>query len=63
MENIDYKNISSSSILLFWDKPLNPNGKITHYTVYAMEVDTSKAFQLTTSEKHILITGGMVFYI
>ncbi|XP_058047639.1 phosphatidylinositol phosphatase PTPRQ [Ahaetulla prasina] len=57
VENIDYKNISSSSILLFWDNPLNPNGKITHYTVYAMEVDTSKAFQLTTSEKHILITG------
>ncbi|XP_013931748.1 PREDICTED: phosphatidylinositol phosphatase PTPRQ [Thamnophis sirtalis] len=56
VENIDYKNISSSSILLFWDKPLNPNGKITHYTIYAMEVDTNKAFQLTTSEKHILIT-------
>uniref|UniRef100_A0A670YH56 Phosphatidylinositol phosphatase PTPRQ n=1 Tax=Pseudonaja textilis TaxID=8673 RepID=A0A670YH56_PSETE len=56
VENIDYKNISSSSILLFWDKPLNPNGKITHYTVYAMEVDTSKTFQLITSEKHILIT-------
>uniref|UniRef100_A0A8C6XPA8 Phosphatidylinositol phosphatase PTPRQ n=1 Tax=Naja naja TaxID=35670 RepID=A0A8C6XPA8_NAJNA len=56
VENIDYKNISSSSILLFWDKPLNPNGKITHYTVYAMEVNTSKAFQLITSEKHILIT-------
>ncbi|XP_034258810.1 phosphatidylinositol phosphatase PTPRQ [Pantherophis guttatus] len=55
VENIDYKNISSSSILLFWDKPLNPNGKITHYTIYAMEVDTSKAFQLTTSEKTIFV--------
>ncbi|KAK9399734.1 PTPRQ: Phosphotidylinositol phosphatase PTPRQ, partial [Crotalus adamanteus] len=61
VENINYKNISSSSILLFWDKPLNPNGKITHYTVYAMEMDTNRAFQLTTSEKHILITGTVNF--
>ncbi|KAM6436186.1 phosphatidylinositol phosphatase PTPRQ isoform 2-T2 [Liasis olivaceus] len=56
VENINYKNISSSSVLLFWDKPINPNGKITHYTVYAMEVDTNRAFHLTTSDKHILIT-------
>ncbi|XP_063165405.1 phosphatidylinositol phosphatase PTPRQ [Candoia aspera] len=56
VENINYKNISSSSILLFWDKPINPNGKITHYTVYAMELDTNRAFHLTTSDKHILIT-------
>nr|XP_056702969.1 phosphatidylinositol phosphatase PTPRQ [Euleptes europaea] len=57
VENINYKNISSSSVLLYWDIPLNPNGKIIHYTVYAMELDTNKAFQMITSNNSILITG------
>ncbi|XP_053260704.1 phosphatidylinositol phosphatase PTPRQ isoform X2 [Podarcis raffonei] len=57
VENINYKNISSSSVLLYWDIPINPNGKITHYTVYAMELDTHRAFHMTTSNNSILITG------
>ncbi|KAH0616711.1 hypothetical protein JD844_028042 [Phrynosoma platyrhinos] len=57
VENINYKNISSSSILLYWDVPVNPNGEITHYTVYAMELDTNRAFHMTTSNNSILITG------
>ncbi|XP_028601411.2 phosphatidylinositol phosphatase PTPRQ isoform X2 [Podarcis muralis] len=57
VENINYKNISSSSVLLYWDIPMNPNGKITHYTVYAMELDTHRAFHMTTSNNSILITG------
>ncbi|XP_047723295.1 phosphatidylinositol phosphatase PTPRQ [Prionailurus viverrinus] len=54
---INYKNISSSSILLYWDPPEYPNGKITHYTIYAMELDTNRAFQMTTTENSFLITG------
>ncbi|KAM4748839.1 phosphatidylinositol phosphatase PTPRQ [Rhinophrynus dorsalis] len=57
VENIHYKNISSTSIMVFWDPPLKPNGMITHYTVYAMELDTKKAFHVTTSNNSILITG------
>uniref|UniRef100_A0A8D2LM06 Phosphatidylinositol phosphatase PTPRQ n=1 Tax=Varanus komodoensis TaxID=61221 RepID=A0A8D2LM06_VARKO len=57
VKNISYKNISSSSILLYWDVPINPNGKITHYTVYVMELDTNRAFHMTTSNNSILITG------
>ncbi|XP_053114008.1 phosphatidylinositol phosphatase PTPRQ [Hemicordylus capensis] len=57
VENINYKNMSSSSILLSWDIPINPNGEITHYTVYAMELDTNKVFDWTTSNHSILITG------
>ncbi|XP_061438720.1 phosphatidylinositol phosphatase PTPRQ [Rhineura floridana] len=57
VENINYKNISSSSVLLYWDIPIHPNGKITHYTVYAMELDTNRAFHMTTSNNSILITG------
>nr|XP_060635514.1 phosphatidylinositol phosphatase PTPRQ [Anolis sagrei ordinatus] len=57
VENINYKNISSSSILLYWDVPVNPNGEITHYTVYAMELDTNRAFHMTTTNNSILITG------
>lgn len=58
VENINYKNISSSSILLYWDIPINPNGKIIYYTVYAMELDTNYVFHRTTSNNSILITGG-----
>uniref|UniRef100_A0A8C5L089 Phosphatidylinositol phosphatase PTPRQ n=1 Tax=Jaculus jaculus TaxID=51337 RepID=A0A8C5L089_JACJA len=54
---INYKNISSSSILLYWDPPEYPNGKITHYTIYAMELDTHRTFQMTTLENSFLITG------
>nr|XP_021530957.1 phosphatidylinositol phosphatase PTPRQ [Aotus nancymaae] len=54
---INYKNISSSSILLYWDPPEYPNGKITHYTIYAMELDTNRAFQITTIDNSFLITG------
>ncbi|KAM6215356.1 phosphatidylinositol phosphatase PTPRQ [Rhynchocyon petersi] len=54
---INYKNISSSSILLYWDPPEYPNGKITHYTIYAMELDTNRAFQMTTVDNRFLITG------
>ncbi|XP_069845283.1 phosphatidylinositol phosphatase PTPRQ [Dipodomys merriami] len=54
---INYKNISSSSILLYWDPPEYPNGKITHYTIYAMELDTHRAFQMTTIDNSFLITG------
>uniref|UniRef100_A0A2K5RV06 Phosphatidylinositol phosphatase PTPRQ n=1 Tax=Cebus imitator TaxID=2715852 RepID=A0A2K5RV06_CEBIM len=54
---INYKNVSSSSILLYWDTPEYPNGKITHYTIYAMELDTNRAFQITTIDNNFLITG------
>nr|XP_051702470.1 phosphatidylinositol phosphatase PTPRQ [Oryctolagus cuniculus] len=57
IQTINYKNISSSSILLYWDPPEYPNGKITHYTIYAMELDTNRAFQMTTVDNSFLITG------
>ncbi|XP_074683247.1 phosphatidylinositol phosphatase PTPRQ isoform X4 [Strix aluco] len=57
VQNISYKNISSSSVLLYWDPPANPNGKIIHYTVYAMELDTKRAFHTTTSNNSLLMTG------
>uniref|UniRef100_A0A8C5Q2H1 Protein tyrosine phosphatase receptor type Q n=1 Tax=Leptobrachium leishanense TaxID=445787 RepID=A0A8C5Q2H1_9ANUR len=57
VEIINYQNISSTSVLVFWDPPLKPNGKITHYTVYAMELHTSEAFHVVTNNNSILITG------
>ncbi|XP_074980428.1 phosphatidylinositol phosphatase PTPRQ isoform X6 [Caretta caretta] len=57
VQNIYYKNISSSSVLLYWDPPANPNGKITHYTIYAMELDTKRAFHMITANNSFLITG------
>nr|XP_033808593.1 phosphatidylinositol phosphatase PTPRQ isoform X3 [Geotrypetes seraphini] len=55
VENIRYANVSSTSILLYWDRPVKPNGIITHYTIYAMEKSTSAAFQLITSNNSFLI--------
>ncbi|KFP41933.1 Phosphatidylinositol phosphatase PTPRQ, partial [Chlamydotis macqueenii] len=57
VQHISYKNISSSSVLLYWDPPANPNGKIIHYTVYAMELDTKRAFHTITSNNSLLMTG------
>ncbi|NWQ75109.1 PTPRQ phosphatase, partial [Columbina picui] len=57
VQNISYKNITSSSVLLYWDPPANPNGKIIHYTVYAMELDTKRAFHMITSNNSLLMTG------
>ncbi|KAK2523744.1 hypothetical protein Q9966_012038 [Columba livia] len=57
VQNISYKNITSSSVLLYWDPPANPNGKIIHYTVYAMELDTKRAFHMVTSNNSLLMTG------
>ncbi|KAM7056127.1 phosphatidylinositol phosphatase PTPRQ [Acridotheres tristis] len=57
VQNVSYKNISSSSVLLYWDPPASPNGKIIHYTVYAMELDTKRAFHETTSNNSLLMTG------
>lgn len=59
IQTINYKNISSSSILLYWDPPEYPNGKITHYTIYAAELGANRAFQMTTSDNSFLITGRM----
>ncbi|XP_075456630.1 phosphatidylinositol phosphatase PTPRQ isoform X3 [Ascaphus truei] len=57
VENIRYQNISSTAVMLLWDPPVEPNGMITNYTVYAMELHTRKAFQVATINNHILMTG------
>ncbi|KAM8974303.1 LOW QUALITY PROTEIN: phosphatidylinositol phosphatase PTPRQ [Pelodytes ibericus] len=59
VENVSYQNISSTSVLVFWDPPLEPNGMITHYTIYAMELNRpeAEAFNVMTSNNSILITG------
>ncbi|XP_040264377.1 phosphatidylinositol phosphatase PTPRQ isoform X1 [Bufo bufo] len=57
VNNISYQNISSTSVIVFWIPPLEPNGMITHYTVYAMDLYTKDAFHVTTSNTSMLITG------
>ncbi|XP_069830088.1 phosphatidylinositol phosphatase PTPRQ isoform X2 [Dendropsophus ebraccatus] len=57
VNNVSYQNISSTSVMVFWDPPLEPNGMITHYTVYAMDLYTKDAFHVLTSNTSILLTG------
>ncbi|KAJ8332433.1 hypothetical protein SKAU_G00426060 [Synaphobranchus kaupii] len=57
VQSVSYQNISSSSILLLWEPPLNPNGKITHYTTYMLDLNTKEAFQRVTNETSIILSG------
>eukprot|EP00062_Callorhinchus_milii_P019146 gi/632973490/ref/XP_007903180.1/ PREDICTED: phosphatidylinositol phosphatase PTPRQ [Callorhinchus milii] len=57
VQNIIYKNLTSTSILLFWDPPAFHNGVITHYTIYyAVAMDTKKAFHKVTVNTNVTLT-------
>ncbi|XP_026167786.1 phosphatidylinositol phosphatase PTPRQ isoform X3 [Mastacembelus armatus] len=53
---VSYQNISSTSILVTWIPPLNPNGRITHYTVYGLKMHSRQALKWVTNTTSILIT-------
>ncbi|XP_069760121.1 phosphatidylinositol phosphatase PTPRQ [Narcine bancroftii] len=57
VRNVTYKNLTSTSVLIFWDPPAMPNGIITHYTLYAVEEGTAEAFQRTVMSNNITLTG------
>ncbi|KAF3688867.1 Phosphatidylinositol phosphatase PTPRQ [Channa argus] len=53
---VSYQNISSTSILVTWSPPLQPNGRIIHYTVYCLKVHSTEALKRVTNATRILIT-------
>nr|XP_057932138.1 phosphatidylinositol phosphatase PTPRQ [Doryrhamphus excisus] len=53
---LSYQNISSTSIRVSWMPPLNPNGRITHYTVYGLEVHSGQALIWFTNSTSMVIT-------
>ncbi|KAM4572267.1 phosphatidylinositol phosphatase PTPRQ-like isoform 3-T3 [Odontesthes bonariensis] len=53
---VSYQNISSTSILVSWVPPLNPNGRITHYTVYGLKLQSNQALKWVTNTTSILIS-------
>ncbi|XP_013765491.1 phosphatidylinositol phosphatase PTPRQ [Pundamilia nyererei] len=53
---VSYQNISSTSILVSWTSPINPNGRITHYTVYGLKLPSNQGLKWVTSTTSILIT-------
>uniref|UniRef100_A0A3B3WHZ6 Uncharacterized protein n=1 Tax=Poecilia mexicana TaxID=48701 RepID=A0A3B3WHZ6_9TELE len=53
---VSYQNISSTSILVSWVPPLNPNGRITHYSVYGLNLRSSQAMKWVTNTTSILIS-------
>ncbi|XP_014873798.1 phosphatidylinositol phosphatase PTPRQ isoform X2 [Poecilia latipinna] len=53
---VSYQNISSTSILVNWVPPLNPNGRITHYSVYGLNLRSSQAMKWVTNTTSILIS-------
>uniref|UniRef100_A0A3B5AC43 Protein tyrosine phosphatase receptor type Q n=1 Tax=Stegastes partitus TaxID=144197 RepID=A0A3B5AC43_9TELE len=54
--DVSYENISSTSIRVSWVPPLNPNGRITHYTVYGLKLQTNMALKWVSNSTDILIT-------
>uniref|UniRef100_A0A3Q2WVZ8 Protein tyrosine phosphatase receptor type Q n=1 Tax=Haplochromis burtoni TaxID=8153 RepID=A0A3Q2WVZ8_HAPBU len=59
---VSYQNISSTSILVSWTPPINPNGRITHYTVYGLKLPSNQGLKWVTSTTSILITGNLDKY-
>ncbi|TSL75304.1 Phosphatidylinositol phosphatase PTPRQ [Bagarius yarrelli] len=57
VQDVSYENISSTSIFVSWNPPLNPNGKITHYTVYILNLHSHKTQQQVTNTTSIILTG------
>uniref|UniRef100_A0A3Q3J6A3 Uncharacterized protein n=1 Tax=Monopterus albus TaxID=43700 RepID=A0A3Q3J6A3_MONAL len=55
--DVSYQNISSSSIRVSWAPPPSPNGRITHYTVYGLNLQSNKSQQWVTNSTSILITA------
>ncbi|XP_047246635.1 phosphatidylinositol phosphatase PTPRQ [Girardinichthys multiradiatus] len=53
---VSYQNISSTSILVNWVPPLNPNGRITHYSVYGLNLRSNRALNWVTNTTSILIS-------
>ncbi|MEQ2262201.1 hypothetical protein XENORESO_001073, partial [Xenotaenia resolanae] len=53
---VSYQNISSTSILVNWVPPLNPNGRITHYSVYGLNLWSNQALNWVTNTTSILIS-------
>uniref|UniRef100_A0A3Q4I1N9 Phosphatidylinositol phosphatase PTPRQ-like n=1 Tax=Neolamprologus brichardi TaxID=32507 RepID=A0A3Q4I1N9_NEOBR len=46
---VSYQNISSTSILVSWTPPINPNGRITHYTVYGLKLPSNQGLKWVTN--------------
>uniref|UniRef100_A0AAV2KVW1 Protein-tyrosine-phosphatase n=1 Tax=Knipowitschia caucasica TaxID=637954 RepID=A0AAV2KVW1_KNICA len=54
--NVTYHNMSSSSILLTWEPPISPNGRITHYTIYGVQLHHGQELQWESNGTSLLIT-------
>ncbi|XP_060933059.1 phosphatidylinositol phosphatase PTPRQ [Limanda limanda] len=53
---VSYQNISSTSIQVSWVPPINPNGRITHYTIYGLQLYSQQALMWSSNTTSILIT-------
>lgn len=58
--DVSYQNVSSTSIHVSWIPPLNPNGRITHYTVYGLKLDSNQALKWMTNSTSLLIEGRVM---
>ncbi|XP_039510303.1 phosphatidylinositol phosphatase PTPRQ [Pimephales promelas] len=57
VQNVSYQNLTSTSIRVTWEPPLNPNGKITHYAMYAQNLLTNQELRLMTDNTTAVLTG------
>uniref|UniRef100_A0A3Q2CFZ0 Protein tyrosine phosphatase receptor type Q n=1 Tax=Cyprinodon variegatus TaxID=28743 RepID=A0A3Q2CFZ0_CYPVA len=53
---VSYQNISSTSILVSWVPPINPNGRITHYSIYGLNLRSNQALKWVTNTTSMLIS-------
>uniref|UniRef100_A0A9J7ZW87 Protein tyrosine phosphatase receptor type Q n=1 Tax=Cyprinus carpio carpio TaxID=630221 RepID=A0A9J7ZW87_CYPCA len=57
VQNVSYQNLTSTSIRVTWEPPLNPNGKLTHYTVYAQNLLTNQQLRQMADTTTEVLTG------
>ncbi|XP_067276105.1 phosphatidylinositol phosphatase PTPRQ isoform X2 [Pseudorasbora parva] len=57
VQNVSYQNLTSTSIRVTWVPPLNPNGKITHYAVYAQNLLTNQKLIQMSNITTAVLTG------
>ncbi|XP_077049965.1 phosphatidylinositol phosphatase PTPRQ isoform X2 [Siphateles boraxobius] len=57
VQDVSYQNLTSTSIRVTWEPPLNPNGKITHYAVYAQNLLTNQELRQMTNTTTAVLTG------
>jgi len=63
-ESVDIRNVSSTSVTLYWEEPCKPNGIITGYIVRYNRTRSTTNLYCTVEEQDMTfnVTGNITFH-